>query len=95
MQCSTCPVGQFVPSTGATSCSTCLNGKSLNESKLFEIESRVNSLFAPGPSEFYSHAPFLYVEGMQCQTDLTGLYFLKQVLESNNMPIYQKLKGWN
>jgi hypothetical protein len=87
----TCPGGQFVPFTGTSTCSTCVNGKSLNESKLFEIESRVNSLFAPGPSEFYSHAPFLYVEGMQCQTDLTGLYFLLIVQSFNSIPVYQKL----
>jgi hypothetical protein len=87
----TCPGGQFVPFTGTSTCSTCVNGKSLNESKLFEIESRVNSLFAPGPREFYSHAPFLYVEGMQCQTDLTGLYFLLKVQAFNSIPVYQKL----
>jgi hypothetical protein len=87
----TCPGGRFVPFTGASSCSTCVNDKTLNESKLFEIESRVNSPFASTSSEFFSHAPFLYVEGMQCQTDLTGLYFLKEVQEFNSMPRYTKL----
>jgi hypothetical protein len=87
----TCPGGQFVPFTGASSCSTCVNDKTLNESKLFEIESRVNSLFASTSSEFFSHAPFLYVEGMLCQTDLTGLYFLQEVLEFNSLPIYKKV----
>ncbi len=88
----TCPGGQFVPFTGDSSCSTCANNRFFNESKLFEIESRVNSLAEVSTSsEFFSHAPFLYVEGMQCQTDLIGLYYMSSVNDQTNMPIYKKL----
>jgi hypothetical protein len=88
----TCPGGQFVPFTGDSSCSTCANNRFFNESKLFEIESRVNSLAEVSTSsEFFSHAPFLYVEGMQCQTDLIGLYYMSSVNDQTNMPMYKKL----
>jgi hypothetical protein len=87
----TCPGGQFVPFTGDSSCSTCANNKFFNESKLFEIESRVNSLAEVSTSsEFFSHAPFLYVEGMQCQTDLIGLYYMSSE-NDQSMPVYKKL----
>jgi hypothetical protein len=42
-------------------------------------------------SEFFSYAPFLYVESMQCQTDLIGLYYMSSMNNQNNMPMYKKL----
>jgi hypothetical protein len=69
-----------------------VNNKTFSKSKLFEIESRVNLLAeVSSSSEFFSHAPFLYVEGMQCQTDLIGLYYMSSINNQNTMPIYKKL----
>jgi hypothetical protein len=73
-----CNVPTYAEFQGASECSSCTLGTELDATWLLQLESRFDAQ-ALSISNGETYAPFIQVDGVQCQADVSGLYYLDHI----------------